>query len=46
MKPRHFWWLYEWKSRGKPKRKGLSTADRNKLLNWMDQANVTAAADN
>jgi hypothetical protein len=40
MKPRHFWWLHEWKTRGdKKKKKGLQTADRNKLLRWMDETN-------
>jgi hypothetical protein len=40
MKPREFWWLYEWKVRGKKARKGLARSDRNRLLNWMDEANA------
>jgi hypothetical protein len=44
MKPRHFWWLYEWKSRGsKPVKRGLTNSDRNALLNWMDQSNGSAS---
>jgi hypothetical protein len=42
MKPRHFWWLYEWKSKGKRGKRrggGLTSAEKNRLKNWMDQVN-------
>jgi hypothetical protein len=46
MKPRHFWWLYEWKTRdkgGKKKPKPLTSADVRRLRNMMDKANAARA---
>jgi hypothetical protein len=45
MRPREFWWLYEWKTRGnkgKKKVPPLTTGDVRRLRDMMDRANDAA----
>ena len=44
MKPRHFWLLLNAKNGKGGKRRGLTKAEADHLLNWMDRVNNGTAA--